>query len=184
MFSHTKIKWTIDSEKSEIFFKERCLVLSGCKDLKQDIRKENSMDDIYCYPFFFNKVTECEKTQTFENREESEMKIRAIEYHKKINYNLVVFEEKNSQQFWKKNTFPGLLILNDYNLNVLITLYKKEHVFDNNGTASATYFVKGELNKNDLDLESEELEGKETMILNGVLLFEGEIKLVQDEASV
>jgi hypothetical protein len=184
MFSHTKIKWTIDSEKSEIFFKERCLVLSGWKNFKQNIRKENSMNDIYCYPFFFNKTTGCEKTQEFESREESEMEVRAIEYHKKINYNLVVFEEKDSKQFWKKNTFPGLLVLNDYNLNVLITLYKKEHRFDNKGTASATYFVKGGLNKNELDLTSEELEGNEAMILNSVLLFEGEIKLVQDEETI
>jgi hypothetical protein len=96
----------------------------------------------------------------------------------------VVFEEKDSKQFWKKNTFPGLLVLNDYNLNVLITLYKKEHRFDNKGTASATYFVKGGLNKNELDLTSEELEGNEAMILNSVLLFEGEIKLVQDEETI
>lgn len=181
MFSHTKIKWTIDPEKSEIFFKEKCLVLSGCKDLKQNIHKENSMEDIFCYPYFFNKITVCEKTQEFNNRGESEMNVKAIEYLKKINYNLVVFEEKNTQQFWKRNTFAGLLILNDYNLNVLITLYKKRHDFNTNGAVSATYFVKGELNKNELDLDSEELEGDETLVLNSTILFEGEIKLVQDE---
>lgn len=165
MFSHTKIKWTIDSEKSEIFFKERCIVLSGCKDLKLNIQKENSIDDIYCYPFFFNKITGCEKTQEFENREESEMKLRAIEYHKKINYNLVLFEEKNSKEFWKRNTFAGLLILNDSDLNVLITLHKKRHDFDSNGAASATYFVKGELNKNELYLDSEKEEENGTTVL-------------------
>ncbi|MEO8855111.1 MAG: hypothetical protein ABI359_15110 [Ginsengibacter sp.] len=183
MFSPTKIKWTIDAEKSEIIFKEKCLVLAGCKDIKQNIYKENSLENIHCYQFF-DKITSYEKTQEFNNGGENILYVKAKEYLKKINYNLVVFEEKNSLQFWKRNTFSGLLILNDYSLNILITLYKNGHDFNNNGAASATYFVKGELDKNQIDLDSEELEENEMMILNSVLLFEGEIKLVQDEGAI
>jgi len=184
MFSNTKIKWTIDAEKSEIFFKEKCLVLSGCRDINQNIKQENSSENIPLYPNFFHKISGSEKANQSNSSEENKMYVKTMESIKKINYNLVVFEEKSTIQFWKRNTYSGLLILNDYNLNVIITLHKKGHDFDINGAASATYFVKGELDKNEIEPYSEELQENETMILNAALQFEGEIKLVQDKESI
>ena len=181
MFPNTKIRWTIDAEKSEIFFKQRRVVLSGCHRLKHSIHNENSIDDITCRNQVFDKIQECNNNQESIDNGENIMYVTTNELCKKINYNLVVFEEKNCKQFWKRNSFKGLLIFNDHNKNVLLTLHKKGHSFDKNNSASATYIVKGELNKIDLDIDLYGSGESEAIVLNSVILFEGEIILVESE---
>lgn len=155
MVSHSKTKWTIDNENSEIIFKEKYHFLADCN-------KANGAWEL-------------------NSSGESMMYVQSGEVQKKVNYNLVVFEEKRAGEFWKRKTFTGLLILNDHNLNVLITLNKKRHDFNINGEASATYSVKGKLNKFHSGVNSTELQAKENVMLKSVIIFEGEIKLVQDE---
>lgn len=158
MFSH-KIKWTIDIEKSEIIFKEKCVLLSLGRPSCYYCGKEPQRyaDDEYRFSYVGNK-----------------------EYTQKLNYNLVVFEQKTFKQFWKKNTFAGLLILNDYNVNIPLILYKIHHSIDSMGAASAKFFVHGEIDKRVMGIESLLLDNDESILLDCVLLYEGEITLVQD----
>jgi hypothetical protein len=162
MFSH-KIKWTIDREKSEICFKEKYVLLS----------------------FENPSVLHCnEKLLQNHSGDKSGSYVGEKEYSKKISYNLVVFEEKRSKQFWKKNTFSAMLILKDYNINLPLTLYKASHNIDSNGVASARFFVHGEINKDELGIETLLLEDNEPIMLSCVLLYGGEITLVQDYTTI
>jgi hypothetical protein len=158
MFSH-KIKWTIDSEKSEIIFKEKRVLLWFGSPSRSYCGKEPQRfpDDEYSFSYVGTK-----------------------EHSKKLNYNLVVFEQKSFKQFWKKNTFAGLLILNDYNVNISLTLYKTHHSIDSMGAASAKFCVHGEIDKRAMGIESLLLDEDESILLDCVLLYEGEITLVQD----
>lgn len=102
------------------------------------------------------------------------------ELAKNINYNLIIFEEKNSCDFWKRKTFSGLLVFQNSGKNVLITLHRTGYSVNTFGHASATFSVKGKLNKNDFDPGTNDITGNEIIILNSELLFAGEIRLLQE----
>lgn len=97
-----------------------------------------------------------------------------------VDYNLVIFEEKNPKHFWKRETFSGLLILKNSGENVLITLQHMANIFDESGRAAATYSVKGRLNRNDFDPGIKRAEHN-CIILNSELLFEGSVQLIQQD---
>ena len=48
MFFNTKIKWTIDSERSEIFFRTQYLLLTGVNDIAKNIRYYNISQSEMC----------------------------------------------------------------------------------------------------------------------------------------
>ncbi len=154
MFFNTRIKWTIDSERSEIFFRIQYLLLAGVKDIPEKIT----------YPGICR----------------SEMWVRTEEIPASIDYNLVIFEEKNSKQFWKRETFSALLIFKHSGQNVLITLQHIANTFDESGKAAATYFVKGKLGHVDFEPDINRIDDG-CVILNSELLFEGSIQLIQKD---
>ena len=95
MLFNTKIKWTIDAKCSEILFRVKYLLFTGVSEMSERI----------IYP----------------DVSRNEMYITTREIPAAIDYNLVIFEEKNSKQFWKRTMFSGLLIFKTSGQNVLIT---------------------------------------------------------------
>lgn len=176
MISKTKLRWTIDPYNSEIIFTEKEFFLSTCFDQQAIIKEKYSFKNYVPFASCFGKIM-----QGINNSEEYRMNIEVRENPKKMNYNLVVFKEKNPTPFWERNTFEGLLILPDHHQNILITLYKKEHHFKENGTVNATYYVRGEINTNELSPGFKEPGLNEFIVLQSMIIFEGEIKLVQTD---
>lgn len=154
MFFNTKIKWTIDAERSEIFFRTQYLLLTGLKDIAENTEHDNIS--------------------------QNGISLRTEEFTASLDYNLVIFEEKNSKHFWKRETFSGLLIFKNSGENVLITLRHVANNFNEHGKASATYSVKGKLARNDYDPYFNCLDD-DHIILNTDLLFEGRIQLIQKD---
>jgi hypothetical protein len=180
MFFHTKIKWTIDAENSEIFFTVRYLSL-GCAN--KGINKMNNTtnaDEFNINKYLSNPIFHKQMYEDNGGDKRSLLYVKAEEFSKTINYNLVIFEDKNPKQFWKRKTFGGLLILKNTGKHVLITLQHTASDFDNCGRAAATYFVKGKLKKDDFDQDMSEIEGIGRIILDSELFFEGKIRLIQE----
>ena len=181
MFSHTKIKWTIDADNSGIFFRERCLVLSTVNNVPDKMNNELSPDELRMNESFANGLEDEEINQDEGTDNQSTLYVKVEELAMNINYNLIIFEEKNAGDFWKRKTFSGLLIFEKTDKNVLITLHRTGHSFNKCGHAAATYLVTGKLNKNDLDQDRNHTDDSEMMILDSQLLFEGEVRLVQKD---
>ena len=179
MFSHTKIKWTIDAELSGIFFKERCLVLTKTDVVPDEMNNELSPEELRINECFSNTMEDEEIYQEKGTDNQRTLCVKMEELAKNINYNLIIFEEKNSGDFWKRKTFSGLLIFENTGKNVLINLHRTGHSFNKCGHASATYSVTGKLNKNDFDPDRNDTDNTEMIILDSQLLFEGEVRLVQ-----
>jgi len=154
MFFNTKIKWTIDSERSEIFFRIQYVLLSGVNDIAENIAHYNISQSETC--------------------------VRTEEVPVSIDYNLVIFEEKNPKHFWKRETFSGLLIFKTSGENVLITLKHIANNFDECGRAAATYSLKGKLHHDDFDPGITQIDTG-CIILNSELLFEGSVQLIQND---
>lgn len=179
MFSHTKIKWTIDAELSGIFFKERCLVLTKTDVVPDEMNNELSPEELRINECFSNTMEDEEIYQEKGTDNQRTLCVKMEELAKNINYNLIIFEEKNSGDFWKRKTFRGLLIFENTGKNVLINLNRTGHSLNKSGHASATYSVTGKLNKNDFDPDRNDTDNTEMIILDSQLLFEGEVRLVQ-----
>ena len=154
MFFNTKIKWTIDAEHSEIFFRKQYLRLTGVNDISENMVYDNVLL--------------------------SGLWLQTEEVPAYVDYDLVIFEEKNPKHFWKRETFSGLLILKKSRENVLITLQRMANILDESGRAAATYSVKGKLNRNDFDAGIKRADN-DCVILNSELLFEGIIQLIQQD---
>ncbi len=177
MFFNTRIKWTIDAGNSEISFGIKYVVLSGMNDI---IGKTNSgpcIDEFNTAMLFSNEFPEKLYNGSNTRREPY---VTVEEWPVTVNYNLVIFEDKNPKQFWKRETFSGLLIFKNTGKNRLITLRYISNTFDNCGRAAATYSVKGKLNKNDFELDLSNIENEGKIVLDSELLFEGTVRLVQE----
>ncbi len=181
MFSPAKIKWTIDPENSQIFFRERSLVLSGITDVSDKVNNESINDVWNINEGFSNTLEDANNYEDCAAGKRSALRINVEELPKNINYNLIVFDEKNTIEFWHRESFTGLLMSKNTGKNALITIHYATHSFNNSGHAAATYFVKGKLNKNDFDPDRNDIDESELVILNSELLFEGTVRLVQSE---
>ncbi|MEO7045384.1 MAG: hypothetical protein ABI091_08785 [Ferruginibacter sp.] len=181
MFSPAKIKWTIDPEHSEILFRERSLVLSGINDVSDKVNNELINDVWNINDSFSNTLEEANNHEECAAGKQSALHINIEELPKNINYNLIIFDEKDTIDFWNRKSFTGLLVSKNTGKNVLITLHYSAHSFNSRGHAAATYFAKGKLNKNDFDPDRNGIDESEIVILNSELLFEGEVRLVQNE---
>lgn len=176
MFSHTKIKWTIDEEYSRIFFKERCLMLSNIDNITGEMDNLSFQDEQYSNTIEDENM---DKNNVADKR--NRLYVNIEEFAKNINYNLIIFEEKNSGDFWKRRTFGGLLISPNTGKNMFITLHRTGYSFNKSGYALATFSVKGKLNKNDFDPDTNNITQNETIILTSELLFDGEIRLLEEK---
>ncbi len=96
-----------------------------------------------------------------------------------VDYNLVIFQDKNPKQFWKRKTLSGLLILTSTGRNKLITLRRILNTFDNCGRAAAHYSASGRM-KNDFDPDLGSIENEGKTVLNSELIFDGTIRLLQE----
>lgn len=145
------------------------------------MNNELSPDELRMHEFFLNGMEDQEINQDNGTDNNSALYIKVEELARNINYNLIIFEEKNAGDFWKRKTFSGLLIYGKTDKNVLITLHRTGHSFNKCGRAAATYLVTGKLNKNDFGQDRNQTDDTEMMILDSQLLFEGEVRLVQKD---
>jgi|SRR6185437_5796498 len=181
MFSHTKIKWTIDADNSAIFFRERCLVLFPVNNVQDKMNNELNPDELKKKECFSNGLEDEEIHQDDGTDNQSTLYVKVEELAMNINYNLIIFEEKNAEDFWKRKTFSGLLLFEKTDKNVLIMLHRTGHFFNKCGRAAAIYSVTGKLNENDFGQDRNHIDDSEMMILDSQLLFEGEVRLVQKD---
>ena len=113
MSFNTKIKWTINAEDSEIVFSMKYLLLTSGDGFDNKIIDDDTHNAMY---------------------------LTTKELATIIDYNLIIFEEKDSTQFWKRETFSGLLQFKNSGRNMLITLQHIANSFDACGRAAATYW--------------------------------------------
>jgi hypothetical protein len=179
MFFNTRIKWTIDLGRSEIFFRIKYIALTGLNDIIDNINSKPHCNEFNTGEFFSNELFPGASYNGYRTRREPCIIVE--EFPPTVNYDLVIFEDKNHKQFWKRRTFSGLLIFKNTGKITLITLQHITNTFDNCGRVAATYSVMGEVNKKDFDLGRGSIETEGEIVLDSELLFEGTIRLVQEE---
>ena len=178
MFFNKGIKWTIDADNSEISFRIKYLAL---RLMNNTIDKTRTRPRI-CESNLDQHLSK-EFSEAFHKRCDTwkESFVAVEEWPATTNYNLVIFEDKNPKQFWQRRTFSGMLIFKNTGKNRLITLRHITNTFDNCGRVAANYSVSGKLNKIDFDLDMSSIENEGMIVLSSELLFEGTVRLVQEE---
>ena len=179
MFSNTRINWTIDPQFSEIFFRMRYFSLEESDHLNNPCNPCDKHDATF--NDFFETLTQNYFSDPDVKHTRSELYLRTIEIPVSIDYNVIIFDDKNPNEFWKRKTFSGLLVFTNIGKKRLITLQHFTYAFDNCGRAAAIHSVKGKLNKEDFDLATDEASISNEILLKSELLFEGCVRLIQEK---
>ncbi len=163
MFFNSRKGWTIDSEKSEMIFKRKYLILTG-------------VDDVLCcsHDNYFNEQYQ----HTAASNNNLKMHIKSVEFFYPVNYTLVVFGNKNNRKLLNEKFLAALLTVENAGKALLVNLKRTGMPLNNRGT-QAFYSVEGKICTDDWETPMRNSWWENNCVLKSEILFTGQIHLVQ-----
>ena len=108
MFFNSRKGWTINSEKSEINFKRKYVILMDVDDILYSCNRDN----------YFNEQYE----HTAASNNHLKMQIKSVEFFYPVNYNLVVIGNENNRKLLNEKSLAALLTVENAGKALLVNL--------------------------------------------------------------